>query len=83
MDPRAGAARRPRATATRVAPSRARISVTSSSPKRLLAYRLLTLHNVRFYVSLMAAMREAIAAGAFGAFRARFFLGVSGILTCL
>ena len=41
--------------------------------EELLAYRLLTLHNVRFYVSLMAAMREAIAAGAFGAFRARFF----------
>ncbi len=41
--------------------------------EELLAYRLLTLHNVRFYLGLMAAMREAIAAGAFGAFRARFF----------
>ena len=39
----------------------------------ILASTLLTLHNVRFYVSLMAAMREAIAAGGFGAFRARFF----------
>jgi queuine tRNA-ribosyltransferase len=41
--------------------------------EELLAYRLLTLHNVRFYLGLMAAMREAIAAGAFEAFRARFF----------
>ncbi|MGH7393175.1 MAG: tRNA guanosine(34) transglycosylase Tgt, partial [Candidatus Rokuibacteriota bacterium] len=39
----------------------------------LLAYRLLTLHNVTFFLRLMAAMREAIAAGAFAAFRARFF----------
>jgi queuine tRNA-ribosyltransferase len=41
--------------------------------EELLAYRLLTLHNVRFYFGLMAAMREAIVAGAFDAFRARFF----------
>jgi queuine tRNA-ribosyltransferase len=41
--------------------------------EELLAYRLLTLHNVRFYLGLMATMREAIAAGAFDAFRARFF----------
>jgi queuine tRNA-ribosyltransferase len=40
--------------------------------EELLAYRLLTLHNVHFYLSLMAAMREAIAARAFEAFRARF-----------
>jgi queuine tRNA-ribosyltransferase len=40
--------------------------------EELLAYRLLTLHNVHFYLGLMAAMREAIAAGAFEAFRARF-----------
>jgi queuine tRNA-ribosyltransferase len=39
----------------------------------LLAYRLLTLHNVHFYLGLMAAMREAITAGAFEAFRARFY----------
>lgn len=39
----------------------------------LLAYRLLTLHNVRFFLGLMERMREAIAAGAFGPFRARFF----------
>ena len=41
--------------------------------EELLAYRLLTLHNVHFYLGLMAAMRAAIEAGAFDAFRARFF----------
>jgi queuine tRNA-ribosyltransferase len=41
--------------------------------EELLAYRLLTLHNVRFYLGLMAAMREAIAAGTFEPFRTRFF----------
>jgi queuine tRNA-ribosyltransferase len=39
----------------------------------LLAYRLLTLHNVHFFVGLMRSLREAISAGAFGPFRARFF----------
>ena len=39
----------------------------------LLAYRLLSLHNVSFFHGLMAAMREAVAAGAFEPFRARFF----------
>jgi queuine tRNA-ribosyltransferase len=38
----------------------------------LLAYRLLTIHNLRFFLDLMARMRTAIAAGAFGPFRARF-----------
>jgi queuine tRNA-ribosyltransferase len=41
--------------------------------EELLAYRLLTLHNVHFYLGLMAAMREAITARAFEAFRARFY----------
>jgi queuine tRNA-ribosyltransferase len=40
--------------------------------EELLAYRLLTLHNIRFYLALMATMRDAIAARAFDAFRARF-----------
>jgi queuine tRNA-ribosyltransferase len=40
----------------------------------LLAYRLLSLHNVHFFVGLLAQMREAIAARAFEAFKARFFL---------
>ena len=40
--------------------------------EELLAYRLLTLHNVHFFLWLMGAMRDAIAKGAFGPFRARF-----------
>ena len=40
--------------------------------EELLVYRLLSLHNLHFFLGLMAAMRAAIAAGAFGPFRARF-----------
>jgi queuine tRNA-ribosyltransferase len=40
--------------------------------RELLAYRLLTLHNVTFYLALMKMMRAAVAAGAFGSFRSRF-----------
>jgi len=40
--------------------------------RELTAYRLLTVHNVTFYLGLMAQMRAAIAGGAFGVFRARF-----------
>ena len=39
----------------------------------LLVYRLLSLHNLYFFLGLMAAMRAAIAAGGFGRFRTRFF----------
>jgi queuine tRNA-ribosyltransferase len=39
----------------------------------LLAYRLLSLHNVTFFNGLMTAMRGAVDAGAFEPFRARFF----------
>jgi len=39
----------------------------------LLAYRLLTLHNVTFFLRLMREMRSAIAEGDFGPFQARFF----------
>ncbi|MBI2219096.1 MAG: tRNA guanosine(34) transglycosylase Tgt [Candidatus Rokubacteria bacterium] len=39
----------------------------------LLAYRLLTLHNLQFFLGLVRAMREAIVAGRFAAFRTRFF----------
>ena len=39
----------------------------------LLAYRLLTLHNLVYFQSLVAGMREAIASGGFAPFRARFF----------
>jgi len=38
----------------------------------LLAYRLLSLHNVTFFLRLMREMRAAILEGAFGPFQARF-----------
>jgi len=40
--------------------------------RELLAYRLLSLHNLHFYLALMAEMRTAIAGEAFRAFEARF-----------
>jgi queuine tRNA-ribosyltransferase len=40
--------------------------------RELLAYRLLTLHNLTFYLGLMRGMRSAIAGGGFGGFRSRF-----------
>jgi len=40
--------------------------------RELLAYRLLSLHNLSFYLGLMAAMRRAVADGAFAPFRSRF-----------
>lgn len=40
--------------------------------RELLAPRLLSLHNLAFYVALMARMREAIKAGEFAALQARF-----------
>ena len=40
--------------------------------RELLAYRLLTLHNLTFYLGLMRDMRRAVAEGAFGPFRSRF-----------
>ncbi len=39
----------------------------------LLAYRLLSLHNVYFFQRLMAAMRQAVERTAFDPFKARFF----------
>ncbi|HET7340488.1 MAG TPA: tRNA guanosine(34) transglycosylase Tgt [Methylomirabilota bacterium] len=39
----------------------------------LLVYRLLSLHNLYFFLGLMATVRAAIAEGAFEPFRARFF----------
>src|SRR5438128_7502839 len=41
--------------------------------EELLVYRLLSLHNLHFFLGLMAAMRAAIAERAFGPFRARFY----------
>jgi len=40
--------------------------------RELLAYRLLSLHNLTFYLGLMAAMRRAVIDGAFAPFRSRF-----------
>jgi queuine tRNA-ribosyltransferase len=40
--------------------------------EELLAYRLLSLHNVTFFLELVRAMREAIAGRVFAAFRTRF-----------
>ena len=40
--------------------------------RELLAYRLLTLHNLTFYLGLMRRMREAVATGDFSPFRSRF-----------
>jgi queuine tRNA-ribosyltransferase len=41
----------------------------------LLAYRLLTLHNLHFFLGLLRVMREAIEIRRFGAFRDRFLSG--------
>jgi len=40
--------------------------------REILAYRLLTWHNLYYYFNLMARMREALAAGRFAAFRRDF-----------
>jgi queuine tRNA-ribosyltransferase len=40
--------------------------------RELLAYRLLSLHNLTFFLGLMAAMRRAVSDGAFTPFRSRF-----------
>jgi queuine tRNA-ribosyltransferase len=41
--------------------------------RELLAYRLNTLHNIHYYTSLAAGMREAILDGEFGRFREAFY----------
>ncbi len=41
--------------------------------EELLIYRLLSLHNLHFFLGLLGAMRASIAAGSFQAFRTRFF----------
>jgi queuine tRNA-ribosyltransferase len=43
--------------------------------KELLAYRLATIHNLRFVIRLMEEMRRAIKEGTFSAFRERFIGG--------
>jgi queuine tRNA-ribosyltransferase len=41
--------------------------------REILAYRLLTLHNLYYYFDLMARMRQALAAGRFAEFRRDFY----------
>ncbi len=41
--------------------------------REILAYRLLTLHNLYYYLELMAGMRQALAQGQFAAFRREFY----------
>jgi queuine tRNA-ribosyltransferase len=41
--------------------------------REILAYRLFTLHNLYYYVQLMARMRQAVAEGRFAAFRREFY----------
>jgi queuine tRNA-ribosyltransferase len=41
--------------------------------REILAYRLLTWHNLYYYFNLMARMRQALAAGRFAAFRQDFY----------
>ncbi|BBO90044.1 tRNA guanosine(34) transglycosylase Tgt [Desulfosarcina ovata] len=41
--------------------------------REILAYRLNTIHNVHYYVNLVKAMREAIMAGTFKAFKDAFY----------
>ncbi len=41
--------------------------------REILAYRLLTLHNLYYYLKLMLSMRQAIADGRFAAFRQDFY----------
>jgi len=45
------------------------------SLEELLAYRLNTLHNLHYYLSLMKSMREAIEAGTFLQWRRDFYAG--------
>ncbi len=41
--------------------------------REILAFRLLTLHNLYYYLSLMADIRQALEAGTFAAFRQNFY----------
>jgi queuine tRNA-ribosyltransferase len=41
--------------------------------REILAYRLLTIHNLYYYLELMANMRQALAQGKFGEFRQAFY----------
>jgi queuine tRNA-ribosyltransferase len=41
--------------------------------REILAYRLLTLHNLYYYLNLMLGVREAVAQGRFDSFRREFY----------
>jgi queuine tRNA-ribosyltransferase len=41
--------------------------------REILAYRLLTLHNLYYYLNLMVSIRQAVAQGRFAAFRRDFY----------
>jgi queuine tRNA-ribosyltransferase len=41
--------------------------------REILAYRLLTIHNLFYYLELMAGMRRSLAQGTFGEFRQAFY----------
>jgi queuine tRNA-ribosyltransferase len=45
------------------------------SAREILSYRLNTIHNLFFYLNLMAAMRKALAEGTFAEFRRDFHAG--------
>ncbi len=48
--------------------------------RELLSYRLNTIHNLYFYLDLMAQMRSAIAAGSFMEWRSGFYARQAGII---
>ena len=50
--------------------------------REILAYRLLTWHNLYYYFDLMARMREALAASRFDAFRRDFYSQRNGGIPC-
>ena len=58
------------APAPPAAASRAPTCATSSAAGEILGHRLLSIHNITHVTALMAAARDAIAAGRFEAFRA-------------
>jgi queuine tRNA-ribosyltransferase len=45
------------------------------SAREILSYRLNTIHNLFFYLNLMAAMRKALSEGTFAEFRREFHAG--------
>ena len=52
-----------------------RLGQSSIKAEEILGLRLITLHNLHFYLNLMAEMRSALEAGTFAAFRREFVGG--------